>query len=85
MKNETYLPKLNRPQGQKGALMSADLILTVGSFSSTEVSARPASDAGRKFFSDHFGAGVSSITLPKSGGLEMAAAAEKDGLTVRED
>lgn len=64
--------------------MSADLILNPGTFSSTEVTARPASDAGRAFFFAHFGAGVESVTLPKSGGLEMAACAEREGLTVSE-
>ena len=87
MKNETKRneTKLNRPQGQKGALMSADLTANLGTFSSTSATVSFNTPAGRAFFANHFGAGAVSVELPKSGCLEMIEVAEREGLKVAEE
>ena len=60
----------------------ADLIVTAGSdFSATQATVEPASEAGREFFRAHFGEAV-SVTLPKSGLVELGEAMADQGLVL---
>lgn len=63
--------------------MPVDVIVPSVSFSSTTITARAATAAGLEFFAAHFGAGVTSVTLPKSQLERFAQAARAAGLALR--
>ena len=58
-------------------------ITSAADFSATTITVEPVTEAGKIAFRDHFRAGAAvAWTLPKSGGLEFAAAVEELGLTI---
>lgn len=59
----------------------ADLRITSENFASTEVTVEPITEAGERMFAEHFG-NACSVTLRKSGGLEIAKVATERGLRV---
>jgi len=67
---------------QISSARKADLALDFGDFSSTEIVVSPLTDEGKAFLANTFGAGASSITLPKSRGNEFADFAESKGVTI---
>ena len=60
----------------------ADLRFSSESFASTEVTVEPVTEAGERMFAEFFGAGACSVTLRKSGGLELSEVAAERGLVV---
>ena len=59
----------------------ADLRFSSESFASTEVTVEPVTEAGRVLFAEFFGSAC-SVTLRKSGGLELSEVAAERGLVV---
>jgi len=57
-----------------------DIRFSVPTFSSTTMTAEAVSDAGRELFAAMFGAGATSVELPKSKGEDFARYAEQRGL-----
>lgn len=58
-----------------------DFRLTFGDFSTTQITVDALSAAGRAFFAEMFGAGATSITMPKSRGEDFAEFVGRKGLT----
>ena len=56
-----------------------DLLVDLGSFSSTSFTVSPLTDAGRAFMARHFGTGCTSATMPKSSGQSLEKAMAEEG------
>lgn len=76
-KEATMLVSFDFPQTR-----TADLSFDFGDFSSTEVVVSPLTAEGKNFLANTFGAGASSITLPKSRSTEFADFAASKGMTI---
>ncbi len=57
-----------------------DFLFADRDFTATTMEVKPTSEAGREFFTEHFGEAAVSATLKKSGGYEMMRAIFDRGL-----
>lgn len=64
------------------AQTSTDFLADLGTFEATELTVSAVTPAGRELFSELFGAGAVSATMPKSQGPAFAEYVEARGLTI---